>query len=73
MLPTPEGRLALKEHVESFGVYGILIFIGIQILQIIIAFIPGEPIEIIGGMLFGGVGGFFLCMIGIVIGTILVF
>ena len=50
-----------------------MVFVLIQICQIVVAFIPGEPIEIISGMLFGSMMGFFLCMIGIVIGTVLVF
>lgn len=73
MLPTTEGRQRLKELVESFGAWGEVAFLGIQITQVIIAFIPGEPIEIIGGMLFGTFGGLLLCLAGTLIGTVLIF
>lgn len=72
-LLTQEGREALKEQIDSFGFWGILVFIGIQILQIVIAFIPGEPIEIVAGILYGMWGGLATCIIGILIGTISVY
>ncbi|NMA79546.1 MAG: TVP38/TMEM64 family protein [Clostridiales bacterium] len=72
-LLTQEGREALKERIDSFGFWGILVFIGIQILQIVIAFIPGEPIEIVAGILYGMWGGLAASIIGILIGTISVF
>ena len=73
MLRTEEGRIQLEQHVKSYGALGPLIFICLQTIQIIIAIIPGEPIEILGGVLFGYLGGFILCMGGIVIGTVLVY
>lgn len=73
MLRTKKGRLRLKELVESFGAFGPLLFIALQVVQVVIAFIPGEPIEIIGGMLFGGLFGFLCCLIGVLLGTILIF
>ncbi|MDL2318343.1 VTT domain-containing protein [Eubacteriales bacterium OttesenSCG-928-A19] len=42
-------------------------------LQIIIAFIPGEPVEILAGVLFGTWGGLLLCMIGSIIASTTVF
>lgn len=73
MLPTQEGRTKLKGIVESFGAFGPLMFILLQVVQIVIAIIPGEPIEIIGGMLFGGFFGFLLCMAGVLLGTVFIY
>lgn len=70
---TEEGRLAIQETVSNSGISGVFLFLGLQILQVVIALIPGEPIEIIGGILFGTFGGLFLCLIGLLLGTILVF
>lgn len=72
-LLTQEGREALKDKIDSYGFWGILVFIAIQVLQIVIAFIPGEPIEIVAGVLYGMWGGLAACMIGILIGTVSVF
>ena len=73
MLRTNEGRQKIEDTVNSFGALSFFIFIGVQLLQIVVAFIPGEPIEILGGILFGALGGLFLCLIGILIGTVMVF
>lgn len=72
-LTTPDGRAAFEEKLESLGMWKYVAFVGIQILQVVFAFIPGEPIELIGGALFGWALGFLLCSLGALIGTILVF
>ncbi len=73
MLPTEEGRTKLKGIVESYGAFGPLMFILLQVVQVVIAIIPGEPIEIIGGMLFGGFYGYLLCMAGVLLGTVFIY
>ena len=72
-LATPEGRLALEEKLESLGVWKYVAFVAIQVIQVVFAFIPGEPIELIGGAIFGWFWAFILCSLGLLIGTIAVF
>lgn len=50
-----------------------IVLLGIQILQIVIAFIPGEPIEILAGVLYGTSGGLVICSIGCVIASTVIF
>ncbi len=50
-----------------------LIFIGIQFLQVIFAFIPGEFIEIAAGYIYGPFLGTVLCLIGVLPATCLIF
>lgn len=69
-LKDAEGRVALENYIQSKGAYGVLVLLGIQILQVIVAFIPGEPIEVIAGLLYGTLGGYLICTIGMLIGTI---
>ncbi|MFA5659199.1 MAG: VTT domain-containing protein [Oscillospiraceae bacterium] len=73
VLRSKDGISLIVQRVESYGAYSWLMFIGLQVIQIVVAIIPGEPVEIIGGILFGAFGGFVLCMIGIVIGTVTVY
>ena len=47
--------------------------LGIQVLQIVVAFLPGEPIEIIMGVLYGSFGGLFTCLFGILLGSMIVY
>ncbi|MEG2660160.1 MAG: VTT domain-containing protein [Oscillospiraceae bacterium] len=64
---------AFKSKISEMGFSGWLSLLGLQILQIIIAFIPGEPVEILSCVLYGGVGGFLTCELGILIGSVIVF
>ncbi len=58
---------------NSLGIRGWLIVLGIQILQIIIAFIPGEPVELLAGVLYGAWGGLGTCLLGCVLASSLIF
>lgn len=73
LLTSEEGRILLEEKVRSLGFWGYGAFLALQIIQVVIAIIPGEPVEIIGGILFGWLGGTLLCVIGSLIGTVCVF
>lgn len=59
--------------IDSFGFLGRLVFIGIIVLQVIIAIIPGEPFEIAAGYAYGSIEGTILCMLGIIIGSLVIF
>jgi len=62
-----------RDYIQGFGSFGILIAVGIQILQVIIAFIPGEVIEIGIGYVYGWFWGSILCLVGVSIGSVLIF
>ena len=63
----------LGEFIESFGIWGAVVALLIQVLQVVLAVIPGEPIEIVMGVLYGTVGGCLMCLVGIAIGSCVVF
>lgn len=74
----PMVRLARKpelfrDWVDSFGVWGRLLFIAMVILQVIVALIPGEPLELAAGYAFGVLEGTALSLVGIMIGSSIVF
>jgi uncharacterized membrane protein YdjX (TVP38/TMEM64 family) len=62
-------RPQLKRLISSFGPYSPLAYILIQILQVVIAPIPGGAVEFIGGYLFGVKAGFIYSMIGLLLGS----
>lgn len=66
-------RMQFKEYIDSMGFKGVLMLLGLQILQIIVAVIPGQPIEILSGMLYGNIGGILVSLVGIFIGTTFIF
>ena len=73
MLGKPDASELIREYIDGFGAAGGLVFLAIQILQIVVAFIPGEPIEVLAGMMYGTVPGLLMCMLGCFVGSILVF
>lgn len=56
-LATPEGKIEFKDKVQSTGFLGMLSLFGLQVAQIFLFIIPGEPIEIVAGMCYGGFWG----------------
>ena len=59
--------------VDGHGLLGRLAFIGMTVLQVIVAIIPGEPLELGAGYAFGFWEGTLLCEVGILLGTAIVY
>lgn len=72
-LATPEGREEFKVWVDGLGFGGWLVTLGIQLLQIFVALIPGEPVELMLGYVWGPWLGTLTCLLGIFIGTATIF
>lgn len=58
---------------ERAGALAPLAYMGMVIAQILVAFIPGEALEIAGGYAFGAVWGTVLCLAAATLGSLLVF
>ena len=65
----PAVRQKFTQWVDSLGLWGGAVMMGVQILQIIVAFLPGEPVELAAGALYGGLGGLVFCLGGCVLGS----
>jgi uncharacterized membrane protein YdjX (TVP38/TMEM64 family) len=59
--------------IESLGILGDFAYMALVMLQVIVAFIPGEPVEILGGYAFGVWHGTMLYLIGAFAGSLIVF
>jgi len=64
---------AFKKVISSYGAYAPVAFILLQVLQVVVAPIPGGAIEFLGGVLFGVKGGLIYSMIGLILGSWLAF
>ncbi|MFA6308199.1 MAG: VTT domain-containing protein [Clostridia bacterium] len=62
-----------RDYLLTFGNNSVFVFIGIQALQVIIAAIPGEFVQIAGGYVYGTFLGTIYSFVGIFIGTVIVF
>jgi uncharacterized membrane protein YdjX (TVP38/TMEM64 family) len=72
-LRLPEYRDQFIAWIAMLGFKGALILLAIQILQIIVAIIPGGPMELLAGAAYGALGGFGLCILGCLIATTVIF
>ncbi|MCR5783525.1 MAG: VTT domain-containing protein [Clostridia bacterium] len=61
-----------KAWIDGFGVWGIIVFVAIRVLQTVVKFIPTEPIEIVAGLVWGWFGGLMLCLLGNILGSIII-
>lgn len=58
-----------REWIEGFGIWGRFLYVGMVFLQVFVAIIPGEPLEIVGGCAFGTIEGMLLCLLGGMLGS----
>jgi uncharacterized membrane protein YdjX (TVP38/TMEM64 family) len=66
-------RRQSKKFILSFGAYSPVAYMLLQVLQVVVAPIPGGAIEFLGGYIFGVEGGFIYSMIGLFFGSWLAF
>jgi uncharacterized membrane protein YdjX (TVP38/TMEM64 family) len=66
-------RKKIVQFINSFGALSVVIFIGLQVVQVLIAPIPGEINGFIGGYLYGPFLGTLYSTIGLTIGSWLAF
>ena len=72
MIQLAEDPEAFRQWVDSYGIWGKAAFVAVVVIQVIVALIPGEPLELAAGYAFGGLEGTILSLLGIVIGSALV-
>ena len=63
--PYLHSATALRTFLDDFGWKGRFILLGIQCLQVVVALIPGEIIELGAGYAYGAVEGTLLCLLGV--------
>lgn len=62
-----------RDYIQGYGAAGWLVVLGLQFLQVFIALIPGEILEIFAGFAFGPVWGTVLCYVGVALASAAVF
>ena len=63
----------LRTFLDSYGWKGYLVLMGLQCLQVVVALIPGEVVELGAGYAYGALEGTFICLIGVAISSSLIF
>ena len=73
MIRLAEDPEAFRAWVDSYGILGRIAFVGMVVVQVLVAFIPGEPVELAAGYAFGVLEGSLLTMAGFLLGSWLVY
>lgn len=64
---------SFRDFIQSYGWCGRIVALGIQFLQVFIAIIPGEFVEVGMGLSFGAIEGSILCLTGVALASALLF
>ncbi len=72
-ISTKEGQLAFRQKINNWGILGMLVLFLLQLAQIILVVLPGEPLEILAGMCYGTIGGMIFIFASVFITTTLIF
>jgi uncharacterized membrane protein YdjX (TVP38/TMEM64 family) len=71
--PHMQSTESFREFLDSFGWQGRLILFALQCVQIALALIPGEIIELGAGYAYGAVEGTIICLLGITLSSSAIF
>lgn len=69
----PDGLDQLIDRVQGAGIGGVLILEAIQFLQVVVAFIPGEVVQVAAGMIYGPWWGALIILVGCVISSAFIY
>lgn len=64
---------SFKAFLDNYGSFSAVVFTLFQALQVVIAFIPGEPVQIAGGYAFGTAWGTIFSVVGTTLGAVIAF
>lgn len=73
IVKTAKDPEAFRSWIESMGMWGKVAYVAVCFLQVLVAIIPGGPIELAGGYAFGHVEATVLSTIGLGLGSVTVF
>ena len=72
-IATPNGQAEFKELIKQSGIKGVLILFGLELAQVLLVILPGEPLEILAGMCYGGFWGTIFLLVSVFITTTIIF
>ena len=72
-LTQPGGLQRVTQEVRNAGPAGVFVLFGMQLLQVIVAFIPGEVVQVAAGLMYGTWGGAAIILAGCVVSSSAIF
>lgn len=72
-LVTPQGRMEFKTKLDNMGIGKFFIMAVLQLMQILLVVLPGEPLEMLAGMCFGTFWGTVFILVIVFLATSIIF
>lgn len=66
-------RDRLLDFIREYRAYAVLVFVGFQAMQVVVAIVPGEVTGLVGGILFGPAWGILFSTLGLAAGSWIAF
>lgn len=63
----------MEVWMQKYPCIGRIVYVAMSMFQVIVALVPGEPVELAGGYVFGAVEGTFLYLLGATAGSLIIF
>lgn len=73
LFDTDQTREELQEKLAGFGIRGYVTIAILSMLQVVISFLPAEPVQVIGGIAFGFPIGLACCTVGVFFGNTVIY
>ena len=63
----------IQEHLSGFGIRGQITISILAMLQVVIAVLPAEPVQVVAGLTFGFWIGTLACLVGVAVGNTVIY
>ena len=63
---------SFRAWIDRFGAWSGVVFVAVRAVQTVVKIVPAEPLEIGSGPLFGAAGGMLLCLLGNILGSLVI-
>ena len=63
----------IQDHLAGLGIRGYITIAVLAMLQVVVAVLPAEPVQVVAGLTFGLWGGILACTVGVVFGNTIIF
>jgi uncharacterized membrane protein YdjX (TVP38/TMEM64 family) len=63
----------IRDALNGFGIRGYVTIGTLSMLQVILTFLPAEPVQVIAGLTFGLLKGGLICLIGVFVGNTIIY
>lgn len=68
-----QSGVQMQEELKDIGLRGYITFGILSMLQVVLTFLPAEPVQVMAGLTFGFFGGFLCCFVGVLLGNSLIY